>query len=461
MTTSQPWWPADFGHYGPFFIRMAWHSAGTYRVDRRPRRRGRGHAALRPAQQLARQREPRQGPPPALAGQAEVRPAPLVGRPDRLHRHRRARVDGADDLRLRRRPRRRVGARPGRLLGPGGHLARRRALHRRPRARAAAGRGPDGPDLRQPRGPERQPRPAGVGARHPRDVRPDGHERRGDLRAHRRRPHLRQDPRRGRPRDARRPRARGRPIEQQGLGWANSFRSGKGGDTITSGLEVTWTAEPTRWGQKYLENLYGLDWELGKGPGGAWQWSPKDGAAASTVPDPETNEPTRTPGMLTSDIALKVDPVYREIGRAVPRRPGGVRRRVRPRLVQADPPRHGPDPALPRPARSRPRSSSGRTGSPPSTTRWSPTPTSPRSRSACWRPGSASPAWSRPPGPRPRPTAPATSAAAPTAPASGSQPQSGWEVNEPDELHRALRALEQVSADFDAAGADAGSRWPT
>ena len=125
---------------------------------RRPRRRRRGLAALRPAQQLARQRQPRQGPPPALAGQAEARPEDLVGRPDGLRRHRGDGGHGLPDLRLRLRARGHLGAR-GDLLGPRGHLARRRALRRRARARGDARRGPDGPDLRQPRGPQRQPRP--------------------------------------------------------------------------------------------------------------------------------------------------------------------------------------------------------------------------------------------------------------------------------------------------------------
>ena len=86
MTTSQDWWPADYGHYGRLFIRMSWHAAGTYRIARRPRRRRRRRTALRPAEQLARQREPRQGAPAAVAGQAEVRQEDLLGRPDHLRR---------------------------------------------------------------------------------------------------------------------------------------------------------------------------------------------------------------------------------------------------------------------------------------------------------------------------------------------------------------------------------------
>ena len=125
--------------------------------QRRPRRRRGRAAALRAAQQLAGQRQPRQGPPPAVAGQAEVRPGALVGGPDGPHRQRRAGVDGLRDVRLRRRARGRLGAGRGRLLGPGEHVAGRRALQRRARARGAVRRRPDGPDLRQPGGPERQP----------------------------------------------------------------------------------------------------------------------------------------------------------------------------------------------------------------------------------------------------------------------------------------------------------------
>ena len=130
MTDSQEWWPADYGHYGGLFIRMAWHSAGTYRTGDGRGGAGSGSQRLGAAQQLARQREPRQGAPAALADQAEIRQPDLVGRPDDPRRQLRPGVDGLQDLRFRRRPRGRLGAGRGHLLGDREQVAGRQALQR-------------------------------------------------------------------------------------------------------------------------------------------------------------------------------------------------------------------------------------------------------------------------------------------------------------------------------------------
>jgi catalase-peroxidase len=111
------------------------------------------------------------------------------------------------------------------------------------------------------------------------------------------------------------PEPEGAPLEAQGLGWKNTYGSGKGRDTITSGLEVTWTQTPTRWSNLFLQNLFGYEWELTKSPAGAWQWVAKDGAGANTFPDPEDGSLTRPPTMLTTDLALRFDPIYEKIGR--------------------------------------------------------------------------------------------------------------------------------------------------
>ncbi|MFC9873393.1 catalase/peroxidase HPI [Nocardia salmonicida] len=104
------------------------------------------------------------------------------------------------------------------------------------------------------------------------------------------------------------------PLQQQGLGWKSGFGTGKGKDAITSGLEVVWTATPTSWSNGFLQNLYGFDWELTKSPADAWQWKPKDGAGEGLIPDP-FGGPARTPTMLTTDLALREDPIYAEITR--------------------------------------------------------------------------------------------------------------------------------------------------
>jgi catalase-peroxidase len=105
------------------------------------------------------------------------------------------------------------------------------------------------------------------------------------------------------------------PIEQQGFGWQNSFGTGKGADTITSGLEVTWTTTPTKWSNNFFENLFGYEWELTKSPAGAHQWQPKGGAGAGTVPHAHDKTKRIAPAMLTTDIALRVDPIYEKISR--------------------------------------------------------------------------------------------------------------------------------------------------
>ena len=104
-------------------------------------------------------------------------------------------------------------------------------------------------------------------------------------------------------------------LEEQGFGWKNSFGTGKGGDTITSGLEVTWTTTPTQWSNNYFENLFGYEWELTKSPAGAHQWKPKDGAGEGTVPHAHDASKKIAPSMLTSDIALREDPIYEKISR--------------------------------------------------------------------------------------------------------------------------------------------------
>jgi len=104
-------------------------------------------------------------------------------------------------------------------------------------------------------------------------------------------------------------------IEEQGLGWTSHFGTGKGGDTISSGLEVTWTSTPTKWSNNFFWNLFGYEWELAKSPGGAHQWKPKGGAGAGTVPDAHDPSKRHSPAMLTTDLALRFDPIYEKISR--------------------------------------------------------------------------------------------------------------------------------------------------
>ena len=213
------------------------------------------------------------------------------------------------------------------------------------------GRRPDGSDLRQPGGPQRQPRPARRGPRHPRDVRPDGDERRGDRRADRGRPHVRQDPRRGRPRRVRRRRARGRPARGAGLRLeATASAAARAATRSPAASRSPGRRRPTQWSNKFFENLFGFEWELDAEPRGREPVGGQGRRRGQHRPRPGDGELTRKPTMLTTDLVAALRPDLRADLAALPGEPGRVRRRVRPRLVQAHPPRHGPDPALPRPA---------------------------------------------------------------------------------------------------------------
>ena len=315
LTNSQDWWPADFGHYGGFMIRMAWHSAGTYRVED-----GRGGA-----------------------GAGMQRFAPLNSWPDNgnLDKARRLlwpikqkygqQISWADLMVF-------TGNRALETMGftTFGNAFGRADVWE--------------PDEDVYWGPEREwlgderytgdrelEKPLGAVQMGLIYVNPEGPNANPDPLASAR--DIRETFGRmamndeetvaliagghtfGKTHGAADPdqyvgaEPEGAPVEQQGLGWKQGFGSGKGRDTITSGPEVTWTSEPTQWTNKYFENLFGYEWELEKSPAGAWQFRPKDGAGANTIPDPETGELNRYPTMLVSDLALRADPVYEPISR--------------------------------------------------------------------------------------------------------------------------------------------------
>ena len=139
----------------------------------------------------------------------------------------------------------------------------------------------------------------------------------------------------------------GAGIEAQGLGWNSSFGSGHGKDTVSSGLEVTWTTTPAQWGNNYFENLFKFEWELTHSPAGAKQWVAKD--APEIIPDAHMPGKFHKPTMLITDLTMRFDPAFGAISKRFPRRSAVLCRSLCPRLVQADPPRHGPQGALPRP----------------------------------------------------------------------------------------------------------------
>ena len=313
MTDSQEWWPADYGHYGPFFIRMAWHSAGTYRVTD-----GRGGA-----------------------GYGTLRFAPLNSWPDNanLDKARRLlwplkqkygqKISWADlmvltgNVALETMGFKTFGFAGGRpdvwepqediYWGPETEwLGDKRYTGDRQLA-DPLGAVQMGLIYVNPEGPNGKPDPL-ASARDIRDtfarmamndeetvaLIAGGHTFGKAHGAATPVGHVGPEP-------------EGAPLEEMGLGWKNTFGKGNGVDTITSGLEGAWSSTPTRWSNEYLKNLWGYEWELTKSPAGAHQWTPKGGAAKDTVPDAHDPSKRHAPMMFTSDIALKVDPAYAKI----------------------------------------------------------------------------------------------------------------------------------------------------
>jgi len=315
MTDSQEWWPADFGHYGPFFIRMAWHSAGTYRIGD-----GRGGA-----------------------GAGQQRFAPLNSWPDNVNLDKARRllwpikqkygrkISWADlmilagNVALESMGFKTYGFGGGRAdvwepeediyWGPEGKwLADERYSGDRdlqnPLAAVQMGL-----IYVNPEGPNGNPDPLAAA----KDIRETfarmamndeetvaliaGGHTFGKT-------HGAADPSKhvGLVPEA-------ASIEEQGLGWKNTYGSGKGGDTIGSGLEVVWTTTPTKWSNNFFSNLFGYEWELTKSPAGAHQWKPKGSAGAGTVPDAHDPSKRHAPSMLTTDLALRFDPAYEKISR--------------------------------------------------------------------------------------------------------------------------------------------------
>ena len=313
MTASQDWWPADFGHYGPLFIRMAWHSAGTYRIAD-----GRGGA-----------------------GSGAQRFAPLDSWPDNVNLDKARRLlwpikqkygrklSWADlmiltgNVALESMGFKTFGFGGGRVdiwepeediywgpedtwLGDKRHTGDRELEN--PLAAVQMGL-----IYVNPEGPNGRPDPIAAA----RDIR----ETFGRMAMNDEetvaliagghtfgKAHGAADPSKyvGHDRE-------GAGIEEQGFGWKNTFGTGKNGHTITSGLEGEWTTNPVKWDNNYFDNLFGYDWELTKSPAGAHQWTPKDASAAGTVPDAHDPSKRHAPMMFTTDMALKVDPSYAKI----------------------------------------------------------------------------------------------------------------------------------------------------
>jgi catalase-peroxidase len=313
MTTSQDWWPADYGHYGPLFIRMAWHSAGTYRISD-----GRGGA-----------------------GAGMQRFAPLNSWPDNanLDKARRLlwpvkqkygrKISWADlmifagNCALESMGFKTFGFAGGRedvwepdevYWGPERTwLADERYSGDRSLANPFAAV-QMGLIYVNPEGPNRNPDPVGAA----RDIRETFH--RMAMNDEETVALIAGGHTFGKTHGAAAatnvgPEPEGAPLELQGLGWANSYLTGKGAHAITSGLEGAWTSSPTKWSHDYFRNLFNFEWEPSKSPADATQWVPKGGAAAGAVPDAHNASKRHAPTMLTTDLALKMDPAYENISR--------------------------------------------------------------------------------------------------------------------------------------------------
>ncbi len=314
LTTSQEWWPADFGHYGPLMIRMAWHSAGTYRISD-----GRGGA-----------------------GAGQQRFAPLNSWPDNVS------LDKARRLLW---P---VKKKYGRKLSWADLIVLTGNVALESMGFKTFGFGGGREDVWEPEddvywGPETEwlddkrytgdrelEEPLGAVQMGLIYVNPEGPNGNPDPLAAAR--DIRETFRRmamndeetvaliagghtfgkthgAGPADAVGPDPEAAPMEQQGLGWKSTYASGKGGDAITSGLEVTWSDKPITWSDSFFKILFGYEWELTASPAGANQWTAKDGAGAGTIPDAHDPSKRRNPTMLTTDLSLRFDPIYEPISR--------------------------------------------------------------------------------------------------------------------------------------------------
>ena len=322
MTTSQDWWPADYGHYGPLFIRMAWHSAGTYRVAD-----GRGGAA-----------------------DGTLRFAPLNSWPDNanLDKARRLlwpikqkygrKISWADlmiltgNCALESMGVKTFGFAGGRedvweaqedvYWGPESEWLGERRYDNAEKLENPLAASQMGLIYVNPEGPGGKPDPlaAALAIRETFGRMAMNDEETVALiagghtfgKAHGA----------ASPAEFVGPEPEGADIAEQGLGWKNRLGSGNAGDTITSGLEGAWTSTPTQWSNGYFENLFGYEWELVKSPAGAWQWTPKDKSAQGTVPDAHDPNKSHAPMMFTTDLALRMDPIYEKISRRFYENPG-------------------------------------------------------------------------------------------------------------------------------------------